>query len=83
MATSPNDLEPKEDLQPEYDFRSMRGVVRGKYAARYRERLRVVRLAEDVSAAFKDEAAVNSALREYLNWRQEQQTAKSAQSTAG
>jgi hypothetical protein len=67
MATSPEETE--DDLQPEYDFRAMRGVVRGKYAARYRERLRVVRLAEDVAGAFTDEAAVNEALREYLRGR--------------
>jgi hypothetical protein len=72
MATSPDDPELEDDLEPEYDFRSLRGVVRGKYAERYRERLRVVRLAADVSAAFADEAAVNSALREYLSWRQGQ-----------
>jgi hypothetical protein len=71
MATSPDDPELTDDLQPEYDFRSLRGVVRGKYAARYRERLRVIRLAPDVSAAFADEAAVNDALRAYLNWRRE------------
>ncbi len=39
---------------------------RGKYAQRYRERLRIVRLADDVAPAFADEAAVNDALREYL-----------------
>jgi hypothetical protein len=72
MATSPDDRVPVDDLEPEYDFRTMRSVVLGKYAERYRERLRVVRLAADVSAAFADEAAVNSALREYLSWRQEQ-----------
>lgn len=72
MATSPDDREPGDDLQPEYDFRSLRGVVRGKYAARYRERLRVVRLESDVSAAFKDEAEVNAALREYLRWAQQE-----------
>src|SRR5438045_8599624 len=66
MATSPDDTGPADELQPEYDFRSLRGVVRGQYAARYQERLRVVRLAADVSAAFADEAAVNDALREYL-----------------
>jgi hypothetical protein len=66
MATSPDDTESVEDeLRSEYDFRSMRGVVRGKYAARYRERLRVVRLADDVADAFADEAAVNEALRAY------------------
>jgi len=70
MATSSDETGPADNMRPEYDFRSMRGVVRGKYAARYRERLRVVRLAEDVSTAFADEAAVNAALREYLRDRQ-------------
>jgi len=70
MATSPDEPGPDADeLRPEYDFRTLRGVVRGKYAARYRERLRVVRLADDVAAAFADEAAVNDALREYLRTR--------------
>jgi hypothetical protein len=72
MATSHDNPEPTDDLEPEYDFRSLRGVVRGKYAERYRERLRVIRLAADVSTAFADEAAVNSALREYLSWRHKQ-----------
>jgi hypothetical protein len=67
MAISPD--ETADDRQPEYDFRAMRGVVRGKYAARYQERLRVVRLAEDVAGAFADETAVNEALREYLRNR--------------
>ncbi len=78
MATSPDELEPTDDLEPEYDFRSLRGVVRGKYAARYQERLRVVRLAADVSEAFADEAAVNAALREYLSGRQERRAANPA-----
>jgi hypothetical protein len=67
MATSPDD--PKsmsDDLRPEYDFRKLSGVVRGKYAERYHERLRVVRLADDVAAAFPTEDSVNEALREYL-----------------
>ncbi len=34
MATSPDESGPIDDLQPEYDFRSLRGLVRGKYAAR-------------------------------------------------
>ncbi|MGO9599329.1 MAG: toll/interleukin-1 receptor domain-containing protein [Isosphaeraceae bacterium] len=75
LTPSPGDSMPEDDLQPEYDFRSLRGVVRGKYAARYRERLRLVRLAPDVSSAFPDEMAVNEALRQYLNWRQERQAA--------
>jgi hypothetical protein len=67
MDTSPENS--GDELQPEYDFRALKGVVRGKYAARYRERLRVVRLAEDVADAFPDEAAVNEALRDYLRNR--------------
>lgn len=67
MPTSPEPAEPRDDLRPEYDFRTLGPVVRGKYAARYRERLRVVKLADDVAAAFEDEAAVNAALREYLS----------------
>lgn len=62
MEASPD----KDEMRSEYDFRTMRGVVRGKYAARYRERLRVVRLEADVAKAFADEAAVNAALRAYL-----------------
>ena len=59
-----------DDLRAEYDFRSLRGVVRGKYSARYAERLRIVRLAEDVASSFTDEQAVNDALREYLRGRE-------------
>ncbi len=66
MATSPDQRQSPDEMEPEYDFRSLQGVTRGKYAARYQERLRVVRLAADVSAAFPDESAVNAALREYL-----------------
>lgn len=74
MATSPDEQGSSDNLEPEYDFRSLHGVTRGKYAARYQERLRVVRLAADVSEAFPDEEAVNAALREYLNGRSFLQT---------
>ena len=67
MAISPEPTEPDADeLRTEYDFRTLQGVVRGKYADRYHEQLRIVRLAEDVAPAFPDEDAVNRALREYL-----------------
>ncbi len=64
----------QDELRPEYDFRNLRDTTRGKYAARYKERLRVVRLADDVATAFADEAAVNAALREYLRSQQTQET---------
>ena len=66
MATSRETPDRDDEMRPEYDFRTMRGVVRGKYAARYREKLRLVRLADDVAACFPDEAAVKAALRDYL-----------------
>ena len=69
MVTSPDGPKPTDDEMRQYDFRAMREVVRGKYAARYRERLRIVRLADDVGAAFADEAAVNEAHREYVRNR--------------
>lgn len=67
MATSPDS---NDELRPEYDFRALKGVQRGKYAQRFRERLRLVRLADDVAGAFPDEEAVNAALREYLRGHQ-------------
>jgi hypothetical protein len=67
MATSPDESQKGADeLRPEYDFRSLKGVVRGKYAARYNERLRLVRLADDIASSFPDDAAVNAALRQFL-----------------
>jgi len=66
MATSP-DRPDAGEMRSEYDFRAIRGVERGKYAARYAERLRLVRLDEDLAGAFANEAAVNAALREYAN----------------
>lgn len=66
MADSHNVPQDRDDMRPEYDFRNLRGVTRGKYAERYAERLRIVRLAEDVADKFPSEEAVNDALREYL-----------------
>jgi uncharacterized protein (DUF4415 family) len=66
MSISPDKNQDEDDIRPDYDFRAMRGVVRGKYAERFLERLRFVRLAADVATAFKDENAVNEALRQFL-----------------
>ena len=66
MATSPESPTDADDALPEYDFRSLQGVVRGKYHSRYPASLRVVRLADDVASAFATDEAVNQALRDYL-----------------
>ena len=55
--------EPDDELRPEYDASILKGGVRGKYAARYREGTNLVRLAPDVARAFPDDESVNEALR--------------------
>jgi len=55
-----------DDLRPEYDFSQLRQVGRGIYAERFRAGTNLVRLDSDVAAVFKDEAAVNEALRSLI-----------------
>ena len=54
-------------MRPEYDFASMKGGVRGKYAKRVREGTNIVLLDPEVVEAFPTEHAVNEALRGVLN----------------
>lgn len=56
-----------ETMLPEYDFASMKGGVRGKYAKRLRAGSNLVLLEPDVAAAFPNDAAVNKALRAALD----------------
>lgn len=51
------------DLRAEYDFASLPGGVRGKYAESLRRGSNVVLLEPDVAAAFPTANAVNEALR--------------------
>ena len=53
-------------LRPEYDLETMKGGVRGKYAARLKKASNLVMLEPDVAAAFPTEAAANEALRVVL-----------------
>jgi hypothetical protein len=55
-----------DDLRAEYDFASMSGGVRGKYASAYRDGTNVVVLADDVATAFPTDDAVNEALRKVI-----------------
>ncbi len=55
-----------DELRPEYDFASLPGGVRGKYAVRYRQGVNIVKLDDDVSAVFSDAKAVNDALRSLI-----------------
>ena len=53
----------EDELLPEYDFS---GAIRGKHASRYEKGTNVVVLDPDVSAVFRNAAAVNEALRALL-----------------
>jgi hypothetical protein len=50
-----------DDLRPEYDFSTMEGGVRGKYAQRYRAGTNLVKIDPDVAKVFADDNAVNEA----------------------
>lgn len=55
--------ERNDELRPEYDFAAMKGGVRGKYAKRCQRGTNVVLLEPDVARVFRDNQAVNEALR--------------------
>jgi hypothetical protein len=65
---------PDDEILPEY---SLKGGVRGKYAARYASGTNLVRLDADVAAVFPDSDSVNRALRAIASIIQEHE-AKSA-----
>ena len=56
-----------DDLRPEYDFASMKGGVRGKYARRARGGTNIVLIEPEVADAFPTEEAVNEALKGVLS----------------
>ena len=60
----------QDELKSEYDFDSMPGGIRGKYTARYQQGVNIVKLDEDVSAAFPDAKTVNDALRSLIRLAQ-------------
>jgi hypothetical protein len=59
-----------DELRPEYDMRQLlKGAVRGKYAKHFQEGTNLVLLDPDVHKAFRDERAVNEALRLVIELR--------------
>ncbi len=59
-----------DELRPEYDFRQMlKGAVRGKYVKRFRAGTNLVLLDPDVYKTFRNEKAVNDALRLVIELR--------------
>ena len=70
-------IERKDARRPEYDFRSMKGGVRGRYVNRVRESTNIVVIEPGVVEAFPTERAVNGALKGVLN------TARAVRDTGG
>jgi hypothetical protein len=66
-----------DDIRPEYDFASMKGGVRGKFAGRARDGTNIVLIEPDVADAFPTDEAVNEALRGVLS------TTRAVRSTGG
>jgi hypothetical protein len=56
-----------DELRREYDLSTLRGGVRGKYAARYKAGTNLVLLSPDVAKYFPDEKSVNTALRSLIH----------------
>jgi len=54
------------DLRTEYDFASMKGGIRGKYAKRYHTGTNLILIDPELAEAFPTEASVNDTLRAVL-----------------
>jgi hypothetical protein len=62
----------EDELRPEYPAELIKSGVRGKYAKRYRdEGTNLVRIDPDLRRLFPDSAAVNRALRDYVEKQKE------------
>ena len=62
MKTNRNTKNDSE-MREEYDFASMKGGVRGKYAKAFEKTATTVLLDSDVAEVFPDSRSVNEALR--------------------
>jgi hypothetical protein len=58
-----DDTQLDDELRDEYDEKTLKNGVRGKYAQRLAHGSNIVRLDPDVAVAFPTEEAVNDALR--------------------
>jgi hypothetical protein len=58
--------EMKDELRREYDLTKLKGGVRGKYVARYRNGTNLVLLSPEIAKYFPDEQSVNTALRNLI-----------------
>ena len=68
----------KDSLQPEYDFASMSGGVRGKYVKRIKKGSAFILLEPDVAQSFQTGSQVNQALRMLIEVAKKQPVKKSS-----
>jgi hypothetical protein len=59
-------LRRRDEVRHEYDLSSLKGGIRGKYAARYKSGTNLVLLSPDVAEHFPDDNSVNKALRRLI-----------------
>ena len=70
-----NNDELHDELRDEYNFSKMTGGVRGKYAQKYYEGVKLILLEPDVAKMFPDAKSVNEALRALSKIIQQHKTA--------
>jgi restriction endonuclease S subunit len=58
--------EMKDELRREYDLTKLKGGIRAKYVARYRNGTNLVLLSPEIAKYFPDEQSVNTALRSLI-----------------
>jgi hypothetical protein len=58
-----HDIEADDEIREEYDFASLKGGVRGKYAKAFDQTATTILLDSDVAEIFPDSQSVNEALR--------------------
>jgi len=51
------------EIESEYDFSQMKSLGKGRYSEKYKESKNIVHLDPDITDYFKDDKAVNDALR--------------------
>ena len=81
MSNEPITSNTNEDLEKEYNIKSLGKGVRGKYLDRYQKCTNVVVIDPDLSKAFPNAKAVNDALRKVLE--NQKKTASKQEGTAG
>ena len=59
-------LRRRDELRNEYDLSSLKGGIRGKYAARYKSGTNLVLLLPDVAEHFPDDNSVIKVLRRLI-----------------